>query len=361
MIAIISDIHFGQSNFNIELFNSQMEFFEQQFFPYLKENNIKHVIHCGDFFHNRNVINWLLYNEIKTRFFKWFDDNDIILHMILGNHDLFYRSTLKINSLSETVKEFKNIIVYDKNRTITIFPYTIGMVPWIIDKKSSQLPNNCDILFVHMDIHGFPMTKGILSKNGYELKHFAKYKYVFSGHYHCNYIKDNVIMVGSPYQTSWNDFNETKGFYVLNDNYDLNYIKNTINPKFVKLYYDDNKIEVLGLEDSPKFVSEEEAIAIAKKNYVRLFVKFIKDQNKLENFHNSLLSVSKNSYKIDIINLSDYVEDVDEEIVELDMDTFDIIISSIENMTFEESIDKELLIKISKSLFKEATDEALSI
>lgn len=362
LIAILSDIHFGQSNFNKEIFETQMEFFEKQFFPYLIENNIKDVIHCGDFFHNRNLINWLIYNELKTRFFKWFDDNDVKFHTVLGNHDLFYRSTLEVNSLTETIKEFNNILVYDKDTIVTIGKYTLGMIPWIIDRKNYKFPSKCDMLFAHLELNGFPMTKGISSKEGYETTTFSKYKYVFSGHYHTNFTKDNVIMVGSPYQTTWNDFNELKGFYVVDDNFHIEYVKNIINPRFVKVYYDDEEISISGLYGD-RYISNEEAIVVAKENYVRLFVKKASNQLKLENFHTSLSLVSKNSYKIDIVNTLDIVDDSNlfDDSFDSDEDTIDIIISCIEGMTFDDSIDKDLLIKLSKVLYKEATDEALSL
>ena len=362
VIAIISDLHFGQHNFNKDVFEEQMKFFELQFFPFLLENNIKNVVCCGDFFHNRNLINWLLFVELKQRFFQWFDNNDVTFHTILGNHDLFYNSTLEVNSLSDSVKEFSNIKVYNKDTTLTIGKYTVGMIPWIINRKTYQFPKKCDMLFCHLEMMNFPMVKGINSKDGFNSSQFANYEYVFSGHYHINYNQDNVYMVGTPYQITWNDFNENKGFYILGKNYELEYIKNESNPKFVKIYYDNDILEQLGLE-SGKNITTVESIEIAKHNYVRLFVKNVSDQLKLEQLHNSLLIVSKGNYKIDIVYLRDIIEDYDSlDIVNISEEsTFDTIKSCIEGMTFDTSIDKSILLKLSKYLYKEASDESISM
>src|ERR1035438_646512 len=134
-IAVIGDSHFGTKSFAKHIFESQFKFFEEQLFPYLLKNNIKNIIHLGDLVHNRNTIDlWVLQN-LKIRFFKWFDENGINLHVLLGNHDIFYRNTLEYNFFRENVKEFQNIIVYDKPKVIELDNYKIYMVPWIIDEK----------------------------------------------------------------------------------------------------------------------------------------------------------------------------------------------------------------------------------
>ena len=81
-----------------------MLFFETQLFPYLLKNKVKDVVHCGDIVHNRNTIDLWILQELKTRFFKWFDDNNINLHLVVGNHDLYYRSTLDYSFQKENLK-----------------------------------------------------------------------------------------------------------------------------------------------------------------------------------------------------------------------------------------------------------------
>lgn len=363
MIAIISDTHFGQKSFSKSIFETQMEYFEQEFFPYILKNKIKNVFHLGDIVHNRNTIDLWILQELKTRFFKWFDNNGVKLHLLIGNHDLYYRSTLDYSFQKENLKEFFNCIIYDKETIIEIDRYTIAMVPWICDTDSYILPENVDIFFGHLEMRAFPMMKNIVSHDGYEVDMFKNYKYVFSGHYHTKSNKDNVYYIGTQYQLTWNDYNEDKGFYVLKDNYKLEYIKNTISPKFVKIFYNDSESLILkqvGLEQSEN-ISIDQCLEICKNNYIRVYIEKCINQLDFDNFFSSLNLISKNDYKIEIINLEDVIEDYDFSHIEENEDenTINIINNYISNMTFEESISKETLIEMSKKLYQEAMDETI--
>lgn len=363
-IAVIGDLHFGNKGHSIEMFEEQMKFFEVQFFPFLLKHEIKYVIQLGDTYHNRDKVDWYIQNELKRRFFQWFDDNDVELHALVGNHDSYYKTTIAQNSLSETTKYFKNVRAYIKPTIVNIGKYTLGFNPWIIDNKTPKLTENVDILLGHFDIVGFPMMKGIYSKEGLSHSQFSKYKLVLSGHYHGRTIKDNVHMVGTPFQLNWNDHNENKGFLILDKNFNYEYIENTVNPRFVKIYYSNGILEQEGLETS-KNITEVVSLEIAKNNYCRLFTKSVEDQMKLEMYHSSLLAVSCDDYKIDIINLQDVVESFDDtafdEAFDAGESTIQLITSCIDNMTFDVGIDKNLLIELSKTEYKEAHQEALSI
>lgn len=359
-IAFITDLHFGVSNFAVSTFEEQMKFFEEQFFPYLIKHKIEHVICCGDFFHSREKIDWLLLDEIKDRFFAWFDTNGVIFHVLVGNHDTYYKDKISQNSLTKTTKEYQNIIVYDKTEVKEIEKYTIGFVPWIIKADDNTFPKNCDIMVGHLELKDFPMIKGITSKTGHSYTQFSDYKYVFSGHYHINFQRDNVIMIGAPYQLTWNDFNTLKGFYVIDDNFNIKFIQNEITPKYIKIWYDNGDISIDGIGDI-KSVSKEESISIAKNHYSRIYVKRSDDQLALETYHSSLSSVSCNDYKITIIHLQDVVEDFDsssfDEKFQDEESTLELIISCIQGMTFESGIDKTILVDLAIDEFKKASDE----
>lgn len=361
MIPLISDTHFGSKSFSKGIFESQMLFFETQFFPYLIKNKIKDVIHCGDLVHNRNTIDLWILQELKTRFFKWFDDNGVKLHLIVGNHDLYYRSTLEYSFQKENLNEFKNCVIYDNNKTIEIGKYIIGIVPWICDEEKFDLPKNVDILIGHFEMRDFPMMKNIMSHTGFDYGIFKNYKYVFSGHYHTKSNKDNIYYIGTQYQLTWNDYNEQKGFYVLKDNFKLEFINNNVCPCFVKIFYNDGELSQSGLPGK-ETITEQEAIEISKQNYVRLYTVSCNDQFKFDNFHSSLNLISKNDYKIEIVDLREVIEDYDfSGIEDEEENTIDIIINYINNMTFEESVNKDTLIEMSKILYREANDEALCL
>jgi len=362
-IAFVTDLHFGIGNFNVSLFEEQMKFFEVQFFPYLIENDIKEVIFSGDFFHSREKIDWYILDTLKDRFFKWFDDNNITLHALVGNHDTYYKDQIKQNSLTKTTNEYKNIIVYDEPKVKQIRKYTFVFEPWIVNTKTHKFQNTGDIMIGHLELKGFPMMKGITAKSGYEHTQFSKYKYVFSGHYHVNCERDNVIMIGTPYQLTWNDFNTSKGFYVLDDEYNYTFIENKVNPKYVKIFYNEGELSIDGLGEV-RSITKEESLEIAKSNYCRIYVKNSVDMLALETYQTSLMTVSCNHHKIDMIHLQDVVLDFDsssfDESFAEEESTLELVLACIKGMTFESHIDNELMCDLAISEYKQAVDEAFN-
>ena len=57
-IALITDTHFGARGDSILFYDYMMEFYNNVFFPYLKDNNIENVIHLGDVVDRRKFINF---------------------------------------------------------------------------------------------------------------------------------------------------------------------------------------------------------------------------------------------------------------------------------------------------------------
>jgi hypothetical protein len=347
------------------VFETQMEYYEKEFFPWCLKNNVKYVLSLGDIVHNRNVIDLWILQELKQRFFKWFDDNNIQLHILIGNHCTYYKSSLETNFLAENVNEFTNTIVYSDPTIIKINKYTIAMMPWIIDEKQIKFPEAVDIVCGHFDVKNMLMVKGIYSSDGLDASIFKKYKYVFSGHYHIKSQKDNLHYVGTQYQLSWSDYNEEKGFYVLEDDYKLKFIENKCTPKFLKLYYtssieDGVKLKVAGYKKKVVEVTKDEAIALGKNNYFKLITDKITNQHELDLFYASLMNVTKNDYKIEIINSNEIIETFDfdeiEESISVDANTHDLIKDCLQSITFEKNILKEDILSLFDELYKEALE-----
>ena len=57
-IAILNDTHCGVRNDMVEMSDYQGRFYEEVFFPYLDQNDIKHIIHMGDYFDRRKYVNF---------------------------------------------------------------------------------------------------------------------------------------------------------------------------------------------------------------------------------------------------------------------------------------------------------------
>src|SRR5210317_1250824 len=97
-LCILGDTHFGMRGDSIIFHNYIKKFYEEIFFPYLKENNITQIFQMGDLFDRRKFINFNSLYECRKYFFDKVTENNITFYSMLGNHDITYRNTLRVNS-----------------------------------------------------------------------------------------------------------------------------------------------------------------------------------------------------------------------------------------------------------------------
>ena len=359
-IPLITDLHFGAKASNKQFFETNMEFYEKQFFPYLIDNNIPEVICIGDVFEDRNKVDWYILQELKRRFFGWFERNKIKLHVIVGNHDSVFRNTLSHHAFKETFNEYKYCVYYDEITKIEIGKYTFAMVPWLCGEHEVVFPK-ADICIGHFEIQSFPMTKGIECKDGFLTAAFSDYKLTFSGHFHIrneyNNGKFKIVYIGNPYQKDWGDFNEPKGFCLLKDNFEYEFINNDISPSYVKIIYDNGHLSAVGLGDEYASITEKEAIAIAQNHFVKIIIKECKKPKDLDKLHQSMLLVSKNDFRVELIDASEVVEECDytklEENIRESAGVIDTMKSYVDTVSFTDEIQRTKLDTCFENLYQD--------
>ena len=111
--ALITDTHFGARNDSLVFSNFFQKFYENIFFPTLKERNIKSVIHLGDVVERRKFINFKTLNSMKDILFDPLEEMGGNIKIIIGNHDIYYKNTLSVNSMNELTKGMPHVTVYD--------------------------------------------------------------------------------------------------------------------------------------------------------------------------------------------------------------------------------------------------------
>ena len=62
-IALVNDTHFGCRNDNPNYHEYMYKFWQEQFFPYLEQNDIKTIIHLGDILDRRKYVNFKTLTE----------------------------------------------------------------------------------------------------------------------------------------------------------------------------------------------------------------------------------------------------------------------------------------------------------
>jgi len=337
-ICILGDTHFGVQNDSHFFLNYSLDYFTNTFFPFLRQNKIKHVIHLGDLFDRRKFINMNTLHNVRNKFLLPFYDGEFTLHCVLGNHDVYYKNTNKINSLKELLDKNK-IKIYDKPQTIEIEGHMIGFVPWMTKDNYQECSefikrNECDYLCGHFEIEGFELSRGFVAEHGVSRKDFKPYKQVLSGHYHCKQEKGNILYTGTPYQLNFSDVEEPKGVHIFF-------------PKENKITFEENKNAIF----KEVIYTEQDNIEYLKyKNcFVRVIVKKKTDPYKFELFMDNLNNAD--TAGITVIEES-FFELSDDDFAEESQNTLSLINKEIENI--EEIKDKNKLKKIIHDLYIES-------
>ena len=347
-IALLGDTHFGARGDSQHFHAFFEKFYSEIFFPYLINNNIKTVLQLGDIFDRRKYSNHYSLDEAKRYFFSKFEEYNIQLITLLGNHDLFYKESLSISSSELFLKQFKNVNVI-KNPT-KLSDFDISVIPWICKENYDECVDfikrdSSRVCVGHFEISGFKMYENsVLSEHGLSSNIFSNYEHVFSGHYHHASKKGNIEYIGTPYEMNWQDYSDQKGFHIFDlDTRTKEFIENPFSIYF-KIDYDDANSDITTSSYlDPEFLSELTGkyvkIKVINKTNPYLFDLFIDQVN-----NQNIIDISISEELIDI--------QIDEEIDESD-DTLTITykyIDSIPSMDF----DVTKLKKIMSELYTEA-------
>ncbi len=220
LIAMPTDTHAGVRNDN-PAFQLYQKKCWQWFFDYIDEKQIKHVIHLGDIYDRRKYVNFMSAKRLREDFFEPLAERDIETHIIVGNHDMYYKDTHEVNALEEVVRgRYSNVHIHSTPQVINIDGLDIQLMPWITDSNRQEAMdaiNNpkAPILMGHLELNGFTMHRGLISDHGLDRNVFNKFDKVFSGHYHHRSTVGNISYIGAFGEYTWHDYNDPRGFSVL--------------------------------------------------------------------------------------------------------------------------------------------------
>lgn len=353
-ICLLGDTHFGVRN-DSKIFHEYFEkFYNEIFFPYLKDNGIDTVIQLGDLFDRRKYINFLSLTESRRYFFDRLKKENIKLHALIGNHDIFWKHSLEVNSPDLLLKDYENITLWQNHGTLTLGNASFDMIPWICNENENQImefisSSISPYCIGHFELSGFYLMKGVESHDGMSADFLKNYDEVFSGHFHTKSHQKNVRYLGTPYELFWSDYKDTKGFYVFDtESKDLTFVENKFT-MFTKIIYDDASISWERLKNSVKKESVQNTyikVVVASKEDPYMFDRFIDELYKYE--------------PIDVAIIENFTEgdSTEEDSDEIDQaqDTMTILSNYIDQQEFG-GIDSTRL----KNFMRELYVEAISI
>ena len=347
-IALINDTHWGARNDSPAFIDYFNRFYNEIFFPYLQQNNINTIVHLGDVVDRRKFINHNTAHNFKLNFWDKIDLLNIDTHVIIGNHDTYYKNTNEINALQNLNISF-NTKVYTSCETVNFDGLDILFIPWICDANMEDSLHNIDkstaqIVMGHLEIKGFEMHKGHLNEQGLDKDLFKRFEKVITGHFHKKSDDGQVYYLGCPYQIMWSDYNCPKGFHIFDTaTRELTRVPNPL-IMFKKFIYDDKKEDY-----SKKDLSDYE------NTYVKLFISQKTDSDMfdklLDRFHNEI-----NAYEINVIEdlSSDINSTVKENILDQGEDTLTFLGNYIDQV--DTNLDRAKLKTFAKQLYVEASE-----
>ena len=287
-ILLITDQHFGVRNDNLHFVEHYRKFYSKIVIPFLKASGIKEIINLGDTFDKRRSINYMSLEAAKEMWFDPVKELGCKMTALIGNHDIYYKNTLRINSPEELLGGY-DIDVIDEPTTRSYDGTDILLLPWICDENydrtlRSITESTAPVCMGHLELNGFEAHPGHVMDKGIDMNIFKKFTKVFSGHYHTKSNKNNCYYLGNPYQLYWNDYGQKRGFHV----FDTETLRTTFyrNPfdTFHKLYYNNGVV----------LPNEEEV----KGTFVKLIVEDKGDYTKFDYFVRQLQDIGLADLKI---------------------------------------------------------------
>ena len=328
-ILLITDQHFGVRNDNLHFVEHYKKFYSKIVIPFLKASGIKEIINLGDTFDRRKYVNFMSLEAAKEMWFDPVKELGCKMTALVGNHDIYYKNTLRINSPDELLGGY-DIDVITEPTTCTFDGTDILLLPWICDENYDRTlrsisESTAPVCMGHLELNGFEAHPGHVMDKGIDMNIFSKFTKVFSGHYHTKSNKNNCYYLGNPYQLYWNDYGQKRGFHV----FDTETLRTTFyrNPfdTFHKLYYNG------GVTIPP----EEEI----KGTFVKLIVEDKGDYAKFDYVVRQLQDIGLADLKI--------VEDLS-----VDLEKGDSVVETEDTMTLLDNYIDEIDLKVDRNNIK---------
>jgi DNA repair exonuclease SbcCD nuclease subunit len=348
--AIITDQHFGVRGDSVVFHDMMDKFYSEFFFPYLKEHGIDLIVDTGDTFDRRKYVSFYTLSRARKYWFDPIRDNNMKLITLVGNHVIPYKNTLQMNALDLLLNDYDNVEVISEPTELTLGNMKTLMIPWICEDNYKQTMDliettKAQVAFGHLELGGFEMYKGAGagSHDGMDSKIFQKFDFVGSGHFHHRSTKGNITYFGCPYEMTWSDFNDPKGFHIFDTETRLcTFIENPYR-MFYKFIYDDSKGTLTDFTDidySPY-----------KNTYVKVIVKNKNNPYWFDLFIDAMEKAGPANIQVVDDNLNLNLE-TDEDIVDEAEDTLTILRKYVDNLELD--ADKKKLDMLMRSLYEEA-------
>lgn len=318
---VIGDLHFGTKSNSAQWLDYQITFFKEQIFPVIEQNNFDRIIFLGDLTDIRWAIQQQVGIELKkivrklARLVKS-QNPDAKIVFIAGNHDYFspIYELQKYNSYEMLFgEEFTQ--VHDNVIFVTTEPYLDEddslYLPWFFTEESELFSNvlyeykNIKAIYCHTDLSGWDIGRMTALRN----------VYVYAGHIHFEWSnKDyNLFNLGAAMAFNFNDLNQQRFIYVIEDGVIKERIENVTTPDFKRIYNE----QIFNDFDEDYFKNSYVQMMI-NKQYINKanYIERIKElKHEFGEKYNLTIKIYDNEYEFDKMefapiqtNINDYID-----------------------------------------------------
>ena len=351
-IALLNDTHFGVRNDSEAFRQYQLDFFDNQFFPFMQEHNIKNLIHLGDVVDRRKFINHQTASVFRKRFFDRLYEEQIDTHIIIGNHDTYFKNTNEVNAIENLYTTFdkrNEPFIYTNSQEVDFDGCKMLFVPWICDDNYEHSMNmlrtsTAEIVMGHLEIKGVEMQNGVINEHGNEKSDFKRFERVISGHFHKHTDDGQIFYCGAQYEMTWSDYKDPKAFHIFDtETREIIKIPNkrTIHKKII---YDDKKHDYNNFDLAP-YIDHIVKLIVLQKTNDEVFDKFL---------YRCYNEITIHDLQI-IEDYSDIKASVKDDVLEMGEDTVTFLNNYVDQL--ETDVNKQKLKEYLKSIYIEASDK----
>lgn len=346
-IAILGDTHFGMRGDSIAFHNHYRDFYLNTFFPYLVDHGIRTIFQLGDLFDRRKYISFQSLALCRRYFFDQLVKHDIHCHTLLGNHDIFFKNTLEVNSPDLLLRDYKDhVILYDTPSNWM----GIDVIPWICKDNELEIldfikRSENQVCFGHFELAGFEMDRGNICHEGMDANILNKYDLVLSGHFHHKSRNGSIVYVGTPGEMTWADYDDERGFHIYDtETRELEFINNP-EKMFYKIKYNDDELYYNDLVNLDYSIYESK------------YVKIVVDKRNNTFLFDTLLDCLSKANPLEVSVVEDFSEITENVDVDIDQaeDTMTILNKYVDGLSLPVESDKI------KTVLRDVYNEALSM
>lgn len=346
LVALLGDTHIGARNDNPAFHKFFAKFYSNVFFPTLEKHGVTTVIQLGDVFDRRKYINFSSLHQSRDYFFEPL--NKYHTWMLVGNHDTYFKNTNAVNSPDMLLNEYTNIQTIKGLVETSFDGVSFLFMPWICDDNydasmKAIKETRATHIIGHFEIDGFEMYKGSVHQGGTTKDIFSNFEAVWSGHFHHQSKIGNIHYLGTPYEMTWSDHGDQKGFHLFDTvSRELTFIPNPYSI-FHKLHYD----------DTDKQISEVVNIdfSVYNETFVKLIVRNKTNPYCFDMFVDKLEKAGV--YSVQVVDDHFHMDDVtDDDITSEAEDTLSVLTKHVQQL--DDAVDKVKLRALLQDLYQEA-------